>query len=171
MKPGQNCMHAKDRGSMVKGLSLRLVALVLMLGLGTACTTNNTAQSGTVGSSQAETSGRMVDSLGIKVSGLRLSSAGYMLDFRYRVIDPDKAASLMDYKIKPYMLVESTGARLDIPDTPKLGLLRQRPRNNSGAEKDRDYFIMFSNLGRRLKSGDMVSIVVGETKIEHLSIQ
>jgi len=113
----------------------------------------------------------MVDSLGIIVSNLRLSSAGYMLDFRYRVVDADKAALLMDAKIKPYMLEESSGARLDIPNTPKLGLLRQRPRNNAVMKKDHEYFIMFSNLGRRLQSGDKVSVMVGETLIENLSIQ
>jgi len=120
---------------------------------------------------QAVTSGRIVESLGITISGLRLSALGYMLDFRYRVVDTDKAAVLMDAKIKPYLLVPSSGARLDIPNTPKLGLLRQRPRNNAGMKKDRDYFIMFSNLGGRLKSGDKVSVVVGETKIENLIIQ
>lgn len=170
MKPGQNYMRAEDRSSMFKRFCCKLVVLALMLGLGSACTTHNSAQLESIGSTSA-TSGRMVPSLGIIISGLRLSSVGYMLDFRYRVMDTEKAAVMMDSKIKPYLLVESTGARLDIPNTPKLGLLRQRPRNNAGAKKDHEYFIMFSNLGRRLKSGDKVSVIVGETKIENLSIQ
>ena len=155
---------------MFKEVCCRVAVSLLVLAL-VACTTHDTTRLDLAPDTTSATAGRLVDSLGIKVSGLRLSSAGYMLDFRYRVIDPEKAAPLMDYKVKPFMLVETTGARLDIPDTPKLGLLRQRPRNNAGALKDRDYFIMFSNLGRRLKVGDKVSIVVGETVIEHLSIQ
>ena len=156
---------------MVKRFCCKISVLILAIGLGTACTTHNTAQLASVGSSESEVGGRMVASLGIMVSGLRLSSAGYMLDFRYRVMDPEKATALMDSKIKPYLLVEATGAKLQIPNTPKLGLLRQRPRNNAMFKKDHEYFVIFSNLGRRLQSGDKVSVVVGETKIENLSVE
>lgn len=147
-------------------LTALLMTACLSVGCSTVATNGQVLDGG-----QAVTSGRIVESLGITISGLRLSALGYMLDFRYRVVDTDKAAVLMDAKIKPYLLVPSSGARLDIPNTPKLGLLRQRPRNNAGMKKDRDYFIMFSNLGGRLKSGDKVSVVVGETKIENLIIQ
>ena len=113
---------------------------------------------------------RVVDSLGVNIHGLVLSSAGYMIDLRYRVVDAEKAAPLMDKKIKPYLLVQATGARLDIPDTPKVGMLRQLPRNDS-VKQDRDYFIMFTNAGHRLSSGDKVDMVVGQTRIENLRIQ
>ena len=113
---------------------------------------------------------RVVESLGVNIHGLVLSSAGYMIDLRYRVVDAEKAAPLMDKKIKPYLLVQATGARLDIPDTPKVGMLRQLPRNDS-VKQDRDYFIMFTNAGHRLNSGDKVDMVVGQTRIENLRIQ
>ena len=113
---------------------------------------------------------RVVESLGVNIHGLVLSSAGYMIDLRYRVVDAEKAAPLMDKKIKPYLLVQATGARLDIPDTPKVGMLRQLPRNDS-VKQDRDYFIMFTNAGHRLTLGDRVDMVVGQTRIENLRIQ
>lgn len=116
-----------------------------------------------------ETGERIVESLGINIHGLVLSSAGYMLDLRYRVTDADKAAPLMDKKVKPYLIAEASGARLDIPDTPKIGRLRQLPRNN-GVVKERDYFIIFANPGHRLQTGDKVHLYVGETRIENLSI-
>src|SRR3970040_2188997 len=47
--------------------------------------------------------------LGIRMEGLRLSAAGYILDFRYRVLDPVRAAPLMDRKIRPYLLDEASG--------------------------------------------------------------
>jgi len=149
--------------------SRTLTALLLTAGLSVGCANVNTNQV-LNGVDKTIASGRMVKDLGIVVSGIRLSSVGYMLDFRYRVVDTDKAAPLMDAKVKPYMLVAS-GARLDIPNTPKLGMLRQRPRNNAVMKKNREYFIMFSNLGRRLQSGDKVTVVVGETKIEDLIIK
>jgi len=166
MKTGQSVGQVGRRG-----VWRTLTVLLLTASLSVAGSTSQTNKLALDGGDQTITSGRTVENLGITISGLRLSSAGYMLDFRYRVVDTDKAAALMDAKIKPYMLVESSGARLDIPNTPKLGLLRQRPRNNAGMKKDREYFMMFSNLGRRLQSGDKVTVVVGDTKIENLSIQ
>jgi len=156
---------------MVNRFCCKLFVLLFALGLGSACTSVNTSQSAFADGYGSADGRRVVASLGIEVSGLRLSSAGYMLDFRYRVKDPEKATALMSSKIKPYLLVESTGEKLQIPDTPKLGLLRQRPRNNAMAKKDHEYFMMFSNMGRRLQSGDKVTVVVGETKIENLIIK
>jgi len=73
---------------------------------------------------KAATQVESADTLGIEVKGLRLSAAGYMLDFRYRVLDPVKAAPLLERKIQPYLLDEASGARLAVPDAPKVGRLR-----------------------------------------------
>lgn len=149
-----------------------LPVLILSVFFGSGCATRNpdTKAVSAGFSAQHELSGKVVESLGIRISGVVLSSAGYMLDLRYRVLDVEKASALMDRKIKPYLLVEATGLRIDIPNTPKLGLLRQVPKN-SGVEKDREYFIIFANPGHVLQSGDKVSMVVGDIKIENLSVQ
>lgn len=146
---------------------LSLLSVVILI---TACASSNKAGSASSVGGGPVGSGRAVESLGINIRGLMLSSADYMLYFRYRVVEPAKATPLMDKKIKPYLVVESTGMRLDIPITPKLGMLRQTPRSSSVA-KERDYFIMFANPGRRLKSGDKVSLMIGDTKIENLRIE
>lgn len=107
--------------------------------------------------------------LGIRLEGLRLSAAGYMLDFRYRVLDPDKAAVLLDRKIRPYLLDEATGAQLGVPDTAKLGQLRTTGRNK--AVSDRDYFIMFANPGRYVQAGSRMTLVMGDARIENLVVE
>src|SRR5574340_863672 len=84
--------------------------------------------------------------LGIRMEGLRLSAAGYILDFRYRVLDPARAAPLLDRKIRPYLLDVASGAQLGVPDTAKLGQLRTTGRNKVRPEQD--YFILFANPGR-----------------------
>jgi hypothetical protein len=107
---------------------------------------------------------------GIRVEGLRLSAAGSMLDFRYRVLDATKAAPLLNGKIQPYLIDEAHGAKLGVPDTPVLGRIRQTSRNNNIVE-NRTYFVMFGNPGKAVRSGDRVSLLLGDVKITDLTVQ
>jgi len=107
--------------------------------------------------------------LGIRMEGLRLSAAGYILDFRYRVLDPAKAAPLLDSKIRPYLLDDASGAQLGVPDTAKLGQLRTKGRNKVVAEQG--YFIMFANPGRFVQAGNKMTLVMGDLRIENLVVQ
>jgi hypothetical protein len=107
--------------------------------------------------------------LGIRMEGLRLSAAGYILDFRYRVLDPAKAAPLLDRKVRPYLLDEASGAQLGVPDTAKLGQLRTTGRNKVRPEQD--YFILFANPGRFVQAGNRMTLVMGDLRIENLVVQ
>lgn len=107
---------------------------------------------------------------GIKVEGLRLSAAGSMLDFRYRVLDAKKAAPLLDGRTKPSLLDEAHGAKLGVPDTPVLGTIRQTARNHN-ILTDRTYFIMFGNPGKAVQSGDKLTLFLGQVKITDLIVQ
>lgn len=110
------------------------------------------------------------DRLGIRIVGLRRASAGYMLDFRYRVLDPRKAAFLLDRKITSYLLDEASGARLAVPQAPKVGQLRPTSRNNN-VIPGRSYYILFANPGRYLDAGSKVTLVAGDVQIRHLTVE
>lgn len=114
-------------------------------------------------------SSEIEDKLGVRIEGLRLSAAGYMLDFRYRLLDPAKAAPLLDRKLSPYLLDESTGVQLSVPTAPKVGQLRPTSRNK--VIQGRNYYILFANPGRFMKSGSKVAMMLGDLKIEHLTVQ
>lgn len=128
------------------------------------------AGKGVPGSSAREAPGQGGESrLGIRVEGLRLSAAGYMLDFRYRVTDPAKAAPLLDKKVRPYLLDEVSGAQLAVPDTAKLGQLRTTGRNRE--IHDQDYFIMFANPGRFVQAGSRMTLVMGDLRIGNITVE
>jgi hypothetical protein len=129
-----------------------------------ACATASTAAAG-AGAEQGEVGAVC----GIRVEALRLSAAGYILDFRYRVVDPAKAAPLLDGKQRPYLL-DVRGAKLGVPDTPILGSLRQTQRNGK-VSTDHSYFILFANPARYLRSGDGVTLVVGDAKLPGLTVE
>jgi hypothetical protein len=108
--------------------------------------------------------------LGIRITALRLTAAGYMVDVRYRITDPDRARTFLARQHEELFLVdEATGARLAVPAAPKLGALRQRPK--ADVTGDREYFVFFANPGRQLRPGNKVTLVAGDVRIPHLALE
>lgn len=107
---------------------------------------------------------------GVEVHGARLSASGYVIDMRYRVIDGEKARPLMDRKIRPVLVDESTGNRFYVPQPPIVGALRQTSRNNAVAVVGKTYFMLFANPDQRLKAGDKVALFLGEERFGNLQI-
>ena len=105
---------------------------------------------------------------GVEPLSLRLSAAGYMLDFRYRIIDPEKASPFMDRAVKPCLVHQATGARMFVPNPPKVGSLRQTSR---APRTDRTYFMVFANPARFIKVGDRVTLALGDCKLENLMVE
>lgn len=109
----------------------------------------------------AETVPTIEEQWGVEVVALRLTGAGYMLDFRYKVIDADKAAELFERANKPLLIHNATGAKLEVPRPAKTGPLRPTNPPQAG----RVYFMLFSNPGV-VQAGDEVTIEIGEFKTE-----
>lgn len=107
------------------------------------------------------------DEYGIQLMSFRFTSAGYMLDFRYRVIDPGKAAFLMNKNLKPYIIDKETGLKFFVPSHPKIGSMRAV---SDLPKTGRSYFILFSNTDGILRAGKTVSVVIGDLVIEDLVI-
>jgi hypothetical protein len=105
---------------------------------------------------------------GIRVESLRLTAADYMLDLRFRVTDPERAAPFFSRKTELQLVDPVSGARLAVPNTPKLGKLRQVARKDM---PDRSYFVLFANPGRYLKAGSQVTLVAGDTRIAQLTVE
>lgn len=103
---------------------------------------------------------------GIDVMGVHLTSAGYMLEFRYRVLDPKKAARIFDRKIKPTLVDSATGAKVVVPSPEKVGQLR----NVYGPEAGRVYWMLFANPGKIVRRGSRVSINAGEFQVNDLVV-
>lgn len=102
---------------------------------------------------------------GVRIIGARLTANSYMIDFRYRVIDAEKASHLMDRNAKPYMIDEATSAKVGGADS-SMGSLRSK-----GTEVNRNYFVLFGNPGGDIKPGSKITIVIGDFKVEHLTVE
>jgi hypothetical protein len=104
---------------------------------------------------------------GIQIVGIRMSAGNYMVDFRYRVTDVEKAAPLFDGRIKPYLLDQATGEKLFVPTMPKVGSLRATHLPIA----DRTYYMIFGNMNRRVKEGSKVTVVIGDFRAENLVVE
>ncbi len=104
---------------------------------------------------------------GIRVLAVRRTAEGYMLDFRYRIVDADKAAPLFSSRIKPYLIDEASGAVMGIPNVPKVGSLRSTRK----PYQDRNYAMLFANPGQYIKTGARVTVVIGAFRAEHLVVE
>ncbi len=107
------------------------------------------------------------DTWGVEVLRVSLSAADYMLDFRYRVTDAEKATPILHRSIKPYILVEKNGLKLPVPSTPKLGSIRQHTKT---PEVNRIYFVFFKNVSKMVKRGDKVTVVIGDFRSESITV-
>jgi len=111
---------------------------------------------------------RAEKALGIEILGLRLTAAGHMLDFRFRVVEPEKAMPLFRKEIKPYLTDQASGLSLTVPVPAKVGPMRPTSGN---PETGRSYFIFFGNPGRFVKAENLVTVVVGDHRIEDLIVE
>lgn len=104
---------------------------------------------------------------GVKIVGVRLTAAGNMLDFRYKVIDPKKAAPILNRKNKPHLIDQTSNQMVKVKNMPKIGSLRQ---NTKTPKAGRIYFMLFPNPGF-IKAQSKVTIVVGEFRAENIIVE
>lgn len=104
---------------------------------------------------------------GVEVMHVRESAGGYMLEFRYKVLDPKKAAPLFERKSKPVLTHLETGAKLIVPTPPTTGALR----NSNAPLPGHIYWMVFANPGGLVKPGQHVTIEIGKFRAKGLRVQ
>jgi hypothetical protein len=103
-----------------------------------------------------------VDSLSVKAV-----ESGEVIRFSYRVLDADKAKTLNDKKLEPFLIDPKAGVKLVVPSLEKVGQLRQ----SSAPETGKKYWMAFSNKGRKVKRGDRVNVVIGQFRANGLLVE
>jgi len=104
---------------------------------------------------------------GIEVLYVRETSAGYMLEFRYKVLDAEKAKPLFERQTKPNLIHVKTGAKLIVPTPAKTGALR----NSNPPKNGKIYWMFFANPRKLVKPGEEVNIDIGDFHANGLVVQ
>ncbi len=103
---------------------------------------------------------------GVDIVDVRRVSSGEMLAFRYVVLDPVKAQTLNDKKNTAYLIDEKSGKKLMVPQLEKVGALRTSNTPQAG----RMYWIVFANTGHFVNVGSRVDVIIGDFKVEGLTV-
>ena len=109
----------------------------------------------------------LVEKWGIEITSLRMTAHNHMVDFRFRVLDAKKADSLFERQTKPYLVDQKTGKVLAVPNTAKVGPLR----NSNKPKEGRIYWMFFGNHTGLVQAGNKVTVVIGEFKVENLVVE
>ena len=150
--------------SGLRGITLTCPCIVLLLLSGCATTAKDRDKAAKAEEINIE------EQWGVRIESIRTSAAGNLLDFRYRIIDPDKALPLVERKNKPYLIDQESGKTLGVPSGAKIGPLRQTVRYGKPKE-DRIYFVLFGNPGGFVKPGNKVTVVIGDFRVEDLVVE
>ena len=118
-------------------------------------------------SQEARKTPSIAEQWGVQLKPVRLTGEGLFVDFRFRVIDPEKAAPLLQKGTKPHLLDQKSGKTFQVPTT-KVGPMRA---SATKPKTDKDYTMLFNNPNRIVKKGDKVTVVIGDFKMENLVVE
>ena len=104
---------------------------------------------------------------GVELMFIRATAAGYMVEVRYKVLDPEKAAPLFVRKTKPILNHVDSGVQLAVASPAKSGPLR----NSDVPLPDHTYWMLFANPNRIVKAGDRVNLQIGDFAVEGLVVR
>ncbi len=140
---------------LLAGLSLRLFAL------SRPATPANPPQTGRDLASLPQAA--FEEATGVRVTLVAVTGQGGLIDFRYQVIDPDKAVIVHDPEKPPTLVAEATGQVIDRP---------WMQHGHSGElNPGVTYYLILVNPKGGLKSGDSVSVLIGDFRLEHVRVK
>lgn len=151
------------------GIPARSLAALLLVGIGVAGCATRSPQSGP-GSAEPPAKSPVpnpefyAERWGIEIVGLRLTAADHLLNFRYRILDPDKAQPLVDRRNKPLLIDPKTGRAGAVPVPGKLGPMRATQKFGK-PKVDRVYWVIFQNPGA-IRRGDTMTVSIGEFRAD-----
>jgi hypothetical protein len=120
---------------------------------------------------------------GIRVASVGLTMAGAAVDFRYTVVDPEKALLLAQGKTAAYLIDQATGTKISLtPPTaegPSAARSRAKMARQGGGfppspnrvAAGRTNSLLLPNPAGIVKSGSTVTVVVGDVQAQNVPVE
>jgi hypothetical protein len=143
------------RGPLLPYILLASIVVIIAMAGVSLWTASRAAQlPGTVASEAA-----VQEKFGIRITHIAVLADGGLIDFRFQILDPDKAAALFELESRPLLYVEATGKKVDS--------LYHPPHGHDFLPGQSQYFI-YNNHQGAIRSGSPVAVVLGELRLEHI---
>jgi hypothetical protein len=131
-----------------------VVALAVIAGLGAVALARGDSSPTVPRSADVEAA------FGVRVTSVTVTGDGGLVDLRFIVLDPSKAAALMaDQDLAPRLATDHDGEVVFLP-----AMTMHRPMTAG-----RTYFMLYRNTGGIIRSGHEIAILVGnDLRIRHV---
>lgn len=107
---------------------------------------------------EAITQAALEDRYGVLIRLLAVTGAGGLVDLRFKVLDAEKAGTLLkDSGREPILVIEDSGVTL------KTG---QGLPDDLTLQEGVMYFVVYPNAGGAVRTGTAVTVVFGDVRIE-----
>jgi hypothetical protein len=100
---------------------------------------------------------------GVRIVRVAVSGAGGLVDLRYQVLDPDRAAAIHDRATPPELVDERTGV---VVDSLLMG------HSHEGRFKPaQTYYLIFDNPGSLVRRGSRVTVRLGAARVADVPVR
>ncbi|WP_214316751.1 hypothetical protein [Nonomuraea sediminis] len=106
--------------------------------------------------------GQLPARVGVRLVRLSVSGAGGLLDLRFQVTDPAKAASVHDPATPPVIIDEASGL--------VVSKLYMNHAHSGDLKAAITYYLVFENSGNWVHSGSRVTVLLGDAQVEHVVV-
>ena len=97
---------------------------------------------------------------GVRVSQVAVTADGGLVDFRFVVLDPDKASEMLS-NVDNLPVLRVAGSNVLVNSTAQMG---GHPSLRAG----QTYFLLYRNTGGSLQSGSALSVLFGDLSIDNV---
>jgi hypothetical protein len=105
----------------------------------------------------------LVDASGIRLVRVSVSGDGGLLDLRYQVVDPNRAAAVHDAATPPAIVDEKSGL--------VLNSLLMGHAHEGELKAAVTYYLIFENTGGWVHRGSSVTVLLGDVQVEHVVVE
>ena len=100
---------------------------------------------------------------GVRLVRVAVTAGGGLLDLRYQVIDPNKAAAVHEARTPPAIADERTGL--------VLNRLLMGHAHQGQLKPAVSYYLIFENTGNWVRRGSEVTVLLGNAQVEHVVVK
>jgi hypothetical protein len=100
---------------------------------------------------------------GVRLVRVAVTGDGGLLDLRYQMVDPGKAAAVHEARTPPAIIDERTGL--------VLNRLLMGHAHHGQLKPAVSYYLIFENTGNWVHRGSVVTVLLGDAQVEHVVVK